>query len=113
MSLPTSIKKRVQTLQTSLRAKAKAEPDYRFYSLWDKVCRSDILLKAYHRCRANRGAPGYDRVSFEQIDDQGSIGWLVGLQQELKTGQYRPGPLVARVDTESQWWSTTTEYSHH
>jgi len=94
VSLPTSIKKRVQTLQTSLRAKAKAEPDYRFYSLGDKVCRSDIRWKAYHRCHANRGAPGYDGLSFEQIDAQGPIGWLVGLQQELKSGQYRPAPLL-------------------
>jgi RNA-directed DNA polymerase len=94
VSLPTSIKKSVQTLQTSLRAKAKAEPDYRFYSLWDKVCRSDILWKAYHRCRANRGVPGYDGLSFEQIDDQGPIRWLVGLQQELESGQYRPEPLL-------------------
>lgn len=94
VSLATSIKKSVQTLQTSLRAKAKAEPNYRFYSLWDKVCRSDILWIAYHRCHANRGVPGYDGLSFEQIDDQGPIRWLVGLQQELKTGQYRSEPLL-------------------
>jgi group II intron reverse transcriptase/maturase len=94
VSLATSINKSVQTLQTSLRAKAKAEPDYRFYSLWDKVCRKDILMKAYQRCRANRGAPGYDRISFEQIEAQGGTRWLERLQQELKTGQYRPEPLL-------------------
>jgi RNA-directed DNA polymerase len=94
VSLPTSINKSVQMLQTSLRAKAKAEPSYRFYSLWDKVCRRDILLKAYQRCRANRGAPGYDRISFEQIEAQGRIRWLERLQQELKAGQYRPQPLL-------------------
>jgi RNA-directed DNA polymerase len=94
VSLPTSMIKRVQTLQTSLQAKAKAEPDYRFYSLWDKVYRSDILWIAYQRCRANRGAPGYDGLSFQKIEDHGRIRWLERLQQELKTGQYRPQPLL-------------------
>ncbi len=93
VSLPTSTIK-VQTLQTSLQAKAKAEPAFRFYSLWDKVCRADVLQVAYRRCRANRGAPGYDGISFEQIEDQGLDGWLERLQQELKAGEYRPQPLL-------------------
>jgi RNA-directed DNA polymerase len=54
----------VQTLQKTLHAKAKAEPSYRFYSLWDKVCRADVLREAWRRCRANGGAAGVDRVSF-------------------------------------------------
>ncbi|MDO9047547.1 MAG: reverse transcriptase domain-containing protein [Methylobacter sp.] len=94
MSLPTSMIKRVQTLQTSLQAKAKAEPDYRFYSLWDKVCRSDVLWVAYQRCRANRGAPGYDGLSFQHIEDHGRVRWLERVQQELKAEQYRPQPLL-------------------
>ena len=70
VSLPTSTIK-VRTLQTSLQAKAKAEPAYRFYSLWDKVCRADVLQEAYRRCRANRGAPGHDGIGFGQIEEQG------------------------------------------
>ena len=93
MSLPTSTIK-VQTLQTSLQAKAKAEPAYRFYSLWDKVCRADVLQVAYRRCRANRGAPGYDGISFERIEEQGLDGWLERLRQEMVAGEYRPQPLL-------------------
>ncbi len=93
VSLPTS-SETVQTLQTSLQAKAKAEPAYRFYSLWDKVCRADVLRVAYRRCRANRGAPGYDGESFQQIEDQGVEGWLERLQQELWAGGYQPQPLL-------------------
>lgn len=93
VSLPTSTIK-VQTLQTSLQAKAKAEPAYRFYSLWDKVCRADVLRVAYRRCRANRGAPGCDGIRFEQIEEQGLDGWLERLRQELVAGEYRPLPLL-------------------
>jgi RNA-directed DNA polymerase len=93
VSLPTSTIK-VQTLQTSLQAKAKAEPDFRFYSLWDKVCRADVLRVAYRRCRAKRGAPGYDGIGFKQIEDQGLDGWLERLQQELQAGEYQPQPLL-------------------
>ncbi|WP_367025431.1 group II intron reverse transcriptase/maturase [Methylococcus sp. ANG] len=93
MSLATS-SSTVQTLQTSLQAKAKAEPAFRFYSLWDKVCRTDVLWVAYRRCRANRGAPGYDDISFQQIEDQGVDGWLERLRQELMAGEYRPQPLL-------------------
>ena len=59
MSLPTPTKT-VEKLQTSLQAKAKTEPAFRFYSLWDKICRPDVLAEAYRRCRENRGASGVD-----------------------------------------------------
>jgi RNA-directed DNA polymerase len=65
--LPTS-RKQVQELQKSLHAKAKAEPSCRFYSLWDKVCRDDILREAYRRCRINGGAAGTDGVTFDDIE---------------------------------------------
>ena len=75
MSLPTLLSS-VQKLQTALQAKAKAEPSYRFYSLWDKVCREDVLWEAYQHCRRNDGAPGADRVAFQQIKAAGvEHGW--------------------------------------
>jgi group II intron reverse transcriptase/maturase len=81
-------------LQTALQAKAKAEPSYRFYSLWDKVCRHDVLWKAYRCCRANGGAPGVDGVTFAQIESKGVTAWLVELQEELRSKTYCPGPLL-------------------
>ena len=93
MGLPTPAAT-VETLRTSLQAKAKAEPAFRFYSLWDKVCRKDVLQDAYGRCRANAGAAGVDRVSFAQIEAQGSERWLEELREELTSGQYAPKPLL-------------------
>ena len=84
----------VRTLQTTLQTKAKNEPATRFYSLWDKVCREDVLFDAYRRCRANRGAPGVDRERFEDIEEHGRNNWLERLQQELKAKTYRPQPLL-------------------
>ena len=54
----------VQKLRTALHAKAKAEPDFRFYALYDKIYREDILRHAYAQCRANKGAPGVDWQDF-------------------------------------------------
>ena len=93
MSLPTP-SKTVETLQTSLQTKAKAEPAFRFYALWDKVCRKDILLEAYRRCRANAGAAGVDGETFGQIDAQGQERWLETLREELTSGRYVPKPLL-------------------
>jgi group II intron reverse transcriptase/maturase len=84
----------VRTLQTALQTKAKNEPATRFYSLWDKVCRPDVLHDAYRRCRANRGAPGVDGERFEHIEEHGRSAWLERLQQELKAKTYRPQPLL-------------------
>jgi group II intron reverse transcriptase/maturase len=89
-----SLHERVRKLQTSLQAKAKAEPTYRFYTLWDKVCRVDVLAEAYRRCRANRGAPGVDGETFEAIEDHGVEAWLERLRQELCSRAYRPRPLL-------------------
>jgi RNA-directed DNA polymerase len=93
MSLPTP-SKTVETLQTSLQTKAKAEPAFRFYALWDKVCRQDVLLEAYRRCRANAGAAGVDGETFAQIDARGSEQWLGMLREELVSGRYAPKPLL-------------------
>jgi group II intron reverse transcriptase/maturase len=93
MSLPTLLPS-VEKLQTALQAKAKAEPSYRFYSLWDKVYRRDVLWQAYRHCRANGGAPGADRITFEQIEAEGVGSWLAKLQEELRSKTYCPGPLL-------------------
>ena len=80
----------IRTLQRKLYCKAKAEPQFRFYQLYDKIWRADILAHAWALSRANRGAPGVDAVTFEQIEAQGLEGWLSGLQEELKAKRYRP-----------------------
>src|SRR5919206_2770619 len=93
MSLATPAET-VETLQPSLQAKAKAEPAFRFYALWNKVCRKDVLQEAYRRCRANAGAAGVDRVSFAQIEAEGVERWLERLREELTSGRYAPKPLL-------------------
>lgn len=84
MSLPTLLHS-VQKLQMALQVKAKAEPNYRFHSLWDKVYRRDVLWDAYRHCRANDGAPGVDRVTFDQIEAHGLEAWLGKLREELRS----------------------------
>src|SRR6516165_8048931 len=87
---------KVRKLQEALHAKAKGSPDYRFYALYDKVYRRDVLEAAYARCRANGGAPGIDRQTFEDIEAYGLDRWLDELAAELKAKSYRPRP-VRRV----------------
>ena len=86
----------VGKLQGVLRAKAKESPGYRFYALYDKVYRKDVLSWAYARCRQNQGAPGVDGETFEDIEAYGRERWLEELAQELKDKTYRPGA-VRRV----------------
>jgi len=87
---------KIRSLQRKLYCKAKAEPAFRFYVLYDKICREDILRHAYGLARANAGAPGVDGVTFGQIEAQGVEGWLAGLREELVSKTYRPDP-VRRV----------------
>src|ERR1700720_1518159 len=94
MSLATPDK--IRSLQRKLYCKAKAEPAYRFYLLYDKICRQDILHHAYALARANAGAGGVDGVTFKQIDASGAEAWLAGLREELVSKTYRPDP-VRRV----------------
>jgi len=80
----------VQKLQTALHAKAKGSPTFRFYSLYDKLYRSDILSHAYACCRANKGAAGVDGQTFEDIEAYGLGRWLGELAEELQKRTYRP-----------------------
>ena len=88
MSLPTL--ETVQKLQTALHAKAKGEPQYRFYALYDKVYRADVLWTAWRRCLINGGAPGVDGQTFEDIERYGVTKWLGELAEELRTKTYQP-----------------------
>jgi RNA-directed DNA polymerase len=80
----------VGKLQTVLREKAKASPSYRFYALYDKMYRKDVLAHAYARCRLNKGAAGVDGQTFEGIAAYGEERWLGELAEELRTKTYRP-----------------------
>ena len=85
--------KSVQKLQTALHAKAKAEAGYRFYALYDKISRDDILAHAYAQCRSNKGAPGIDGQNFAGIEVYGVERWLAELALALRQGTYRPEPI--------------------
>jgi RNA-directed DNA polymerase len=87
---------KIRSLQRKLYRKAKAEPVFRFYLLYDKICREDILRHAYALARANAGAPGVDEITFKQIEAQGVEFWLAGLREDLVSKKYRPDP-VRRV----------------
>lgn len=80
----------VQKLRTALHAKAKEEPGYRFYLLYDKVYRQDVLEYAYRSCKANKGAAGVDGVRFEDIEAYGEDLWVGELAERLKKKDYRP-----------------------
>jgi retron-type reverse transcriptase len=83
-------REKVQKLQAALRAKAKGSPGYRFYALYDKVYRADVLAHAYEVCKSNGGAPGVDVQRFEDIEAYGREQWLGELAEALRTKAYRP-----------------------
>jgi RNA-directed DNA polymerase len=80
----------VQKLQTALHAKAKENPSFRFYALYDKLYRADVLQYAYTCCKANRGAAGVDGERFEDIEAYGIERWLGELAQDLRNKTYQP-----------------------
>jgi RNA-directed DNA polymerase len=80
----------VQKLQMALHAKAKAEPGFRFYALYDKIYRNDVLAHAYAQCRSNKGAPGIDGQDFADIEAYGVQRWLGELALALREERYRP-----------------------
>jgi len=91
-------KERVRALQRKLYRKAKQQPDFRFYSLYDKVYRSDVLQRAYELVKQNKGSPGLDRITFEKIEqEKGKQNYLLALQEKLKGNSYQASP-IKRVD---------------
>ena len=88
MSLPTL--PAVEKLREALHIKAKGSPSFRFYTLYDKVYRADVLGTAYQRCRHNGGAAGVDRQTFGDIEEYGLKHWLDELAEELRKKRYRP-----------------------
>jgi RNA-directed DNA polymerase len=86
----------IRKLQRKLYRKAKDDPEYRFYLLYDKICGEEILAYAYDLAKTNQGAPGVDGQSFAQIEAQGRKRWLTELGNELRTKRYKPQP-VRRV----------------
>jgi len=86
LETPPSVRK----LQTALHAKAKAEPEFRFYLLYDKIYRADVVGFAYARCKANGGAAGVDGQTFAEIEAYGEQRWLGELTEELRNKTYRP-----------------------
>jgi len=85
-----TIPESVQKLQRALQAKAKENPGFRFYALYDKVYRADVLQFAYASCKANEGAAGVDEQEFADVEAYGRERWLGELAQELKEKTYRP-----------------------
>ena len=94
MSLKTPVK--IRTFQRKLYLKAKAEPDYRFYLLYDKIYREDILRHAYRLAKAKGGGAGVDGITFKMIEKEGVEEWLSGIRKELRAKTYKPQP-VRRV----------------
>lgn len=83
----------VQKLQMALHAKAKSEAGFRFYALYDKIYREDILAHAYAQCRSNKGAPGVDGQEFADVEAYGVERWLAELAQALREESYQPDPI--------------------
>ena len=83
----------VQKLQRALHAKAKTEAGYRFYALYDKIYREDILVHAYAQCRSNKGSPGVDGQDFADIEAYGVERWLGELAIALREEIYQPDPI--------------------
>lgn len=89
---PVTTKDKVQELQRKLYLKAKLEPNFRFYALYDRVYRTDVLKKSWMRVKLNHGSAGIDGISLKDIEEQGVDDFLKTIQQELRTRKYHPLP---------------------
>ena len=87
-------KDKIREFQRKLNEKAKADRKFRFYSLYDKTYRMDILEEAYRRAKSNGGTCGVDGETFENVESKGRTEYLAELQIELKTEQYKPKPVL-------------------
>ena len=85
---------KIRTFQRKIYFKAKSEPDFRFYQLYDKIYRADILHYAYRSAKANGGSAGVDGMTFGQIESDGAEKWLSGIRKELHAKTYRPQPVL-------------------
>jgi len=85
---------KIRQFQRKLYLKAKRERTFRFYVLYDKICRWDILVWAWYRVKANGGSPGMDGLTFEQIERQGAREYLQELQHDLQARTYKPSPVL-------------------
>jgi group II intron reverse transcriptase/maturase len=94
---PKGDEQRVREFQRKLYQKAKQEPGFRFYVLYDKVCLPHFLREAYRRVRRNHGSPGVDGTTFEAIEASGLEDFLAEIAEELKTETYRPSPVLRRM----------------
>ena len=84
---------KVRDLQRRLYAAAKSQPTRKFHALYDKMYRDDVLRRAWEKVLANRGAPGIDRTTIEDIEAKGVDAFLEEIRNELQQGRYRPAPL--------------------
>ena len=91
MNLETPLK--IRTLQRKLYCKAKVEPAFRFYLLYDNISRADILFHVYRLARANRGAAGVDGKMFAMIEVAGLETWLTELWMDLAAKTYKAAPV--------------------
>jgi RNA-directed DNA polymerase len=107
LTTPSSVRK----LQRALYAKAKANPAYRFYALYDKIYRKDVLLWAWSCCRANGGSRGVDGQSFEGIEAKGVEAWLEELAKQLKEKSYRAQAVRRVLIPKTRWQAKAAGYT--
>lgn len=90
-----NVRNKVSDLQAKLSHAAKQSLDRKFGVLYDKIYRKDVIFEAWKRVLANRGAPGVDEQDFEHIENAIGVGqFLLGIQEDLRTGRYRPQPVL-------------------